>query len=341
LTSALERAGIHPQGWTNLRSMGISHDGTLVWGTGTRSGAQKAYVADLPAGYLAQFAEPAVFSTPASEIVGGWYLTNSATVLLLFANGYYLHIQETTAAEETLNGTDGFERGQYSWNKATGEFKVTTLSDNNGSVGLSSSQFDPVTAVTVLGDVLRFSETNSADTYALRVPVSGYTGAWVQEDSDFAAGKFTVVVLLPNGTYLMAEEGPSDSGGQTGIEIGAYTYNAVSNTITATPRIDQNGDWGLNGGTYPLNLSDDTIDDLHRLKPEEAIVTSPAIRSQDGAFTFSVSAPIGRTVIVESSTNLSTWTPVSTNLVLDGRVSLTEAQPASEPRKYYRAIFAP
>jgi hypothetical protein len=51
--TAMTNAGVNLTGWTLTDVLGISPDGTLVYGDGTHNGAIEGYVLSLPSGYLA------------------------------------------------------------------------------------------------------------------------------------------------------------------------------------------------------------------------------------------------------------------------------------------------
>ena len=83
----------------------------------------------------------AAFQASAQSIVGAWTAGSTtvegASVLVFLANGYYFQIQNAQASEAP-HGFDGFERGTYTWNPATGALTVTTVQDLNGDTGLSA-----------------------------------------------------------------------------------------------------------------------------------------------------------------------------------------------------------
>src|SRR5712671_3723417 len=129
LASALGAAGVDvgAAGWSQLDISGMSSDGTLVFGNGLHNGNTEGFVAEFPAGYLSGFSLAP--NAPANtSIVGTWILPHpgisgdtNPEVLLVMADGTYFEIENS-----------GFERGSYSWNAATGEFKVGTNQDTNG-----------------------------------------------------------------------------------------------------------------------------------------------------------------------------------------------------------------
>lgn len=61
------------------------------------------------------------------------------------------------------------------------------------------------------------------------------------------------------------------------------------------------------------------------------------VREANGTFRFQVAAPAGATLMVESSTDLVTWTLVSTGLASGGVFEVVDAAAANQARRYYRA----
>jgi hypothetical protein len=54
-------------------------------------------------------------------------------------------------------------------------------------------------------------------------------------------------------------------------------------------------------------------------------------------FKLQLSGPTGSNVVVEASTDLQHWTPIVTNLVTSGGISVTDALAKNYPFRYYRA----
>ncbi len=66
---------------------------------------------------------------------------------------------------------------------------------------------------------------------------------------------------------------------------------------------------------------------------------SPVI-TPDGRLQFLLSGAAGLRVVLELSTNLNTWTPVSTNQLSSAEQLYLDSQPANNPRRFYRAVLA-
>ncbi|HVF65459.1 MAG TPA: hypothetical protein VNE58_15840 [Casimicrobiaceae bacterium] len=193
----------------------------------------------------------------AQGIVGAWSQQTGAVegahVVIFLGNGYYVHIENAKAAEAP-HGRDGFERGTYAWNAGSGALSVTTLQDTNGDVGLSGLNGVANVVVRASGDVLTFSVPGEGPSSLGRVTgPNPIVGAWAMGVASGGAA-WNVVVFFPDGSYMMAEHGPSEGGGMSGIEHGTYSWNAGSGVVTASrpPLVDTNGTWGFSHLPNPL-----------------------------------------------------------------------------------------
>lgn len=67
-------------------------------------------------------------------------------------------------------------------------------------------------------------------------------GAWRADQDD----RLAVLTFMADGSYVHAEIGDPDEGGQSGMERGTYTWDARNALLTpACPSVDTNGRWGL------------------------------------------------------------------------------------------------
>jgi hypothetical protein len=260
LTDLATRAGVDLTGWSLRNITGLSPDATLVWGTGMHNGNTEGWILEFPAGYLAAAEEPVPASTPASSIVGTWLLgdpsADGSTVLVFFPDGYYAHIQVPTA-EEQDTGAAGFERGQYSWNASTGAFTFKTLLDTNGDIGLSGDSGATDWTITVSGDTLTVNIPDEEGPVQLtrlnetgQPPIIGTFGTMSYGNSSVAA------VFLPGGIYFLLEDGNTDGdeSGYDGLERGTFTWDPVTGVFSATPNVDDNGEWGLSHPDNPTTV---------------------------------------------------------------------------------------
>jgi hypothetical protein len=69
-------------------------------------------------------------------------------------------------------------------------------------------------------------------------------------------------------------------------------------------------------------------------------LTSPRMAS-GGRFAFSVTGSAPRGFVLQASTNLLSWSSLSTNLLSGGRADFTNSDPSGFRRRYYRAQAVP
>ena len=55
-------------------------------------------------------------------------------------------------------------------------------------------------------------------------------------------------------------------------------------------------------------------------------------------FSFQLSAPVGRTYIIQASTDLENWTPINTNVSAAEKMFFTDSFATNYSRRYYRVV---
>jgi hypothetical protein len=122
--------------------------------------------------------------------------------------------------------------------------------DQNGEWGLSNQ--DPAVKYFVVDGQLEL--VDGVNTYILQRPASSaaaIVGSWVF----ISDGRPAVIIFLADGTYRHTEVGASVGGGFSGMEKGTYVWNSTTGAFSATPTLDQNGEWGLSHPLAPLSIS--------------------------------------------------------------------------------------
>lgn len=216
-----------------------------------------------PVFLAAAFALLAIAQLRAQSIVGAWTYGDTASptsagtgVFVFLANGVYFHAESENTAD-AANGTDGMERGTYTWNSSSGAFTASTIVNTNGGWGLSEGA--PAT-ITVTGN------TMDVDGFTLN-RVTGSTaivGAWTFGNTASPTATGTgVVVFLDNGVYFHAEsENTADAlNGSNGMERGTYLWNPTTGAFSATTTVNTNGEWGFsNDVPATISISGSTMD---------------------------------------------------------------------------------
>ena len=75
--------------------------------------------------------------------------------------------------------------------------------------------------------------------------------------------------------------------------------------------------------------------------PNPEITLSPPQRNPNGTFHFDLQGPPGSNILIQASTDLTSWTPFSTNTIpAEGVLTVTDATSANRPAQFYRAVQA-
>lgn len=186
------------------------------------------------------------------DLVGAWMtVDNENEVFFAFLpDGTYVQAENGTPDDD---GQPGIERGSYTWEQSTSRFTSTCPSvDTNGEWGFSHPNGAPCTGVPASMGVNAVAQNGAVafmpadgDAFAMiRVENEGdpLVGGWTAEID----GNDVMLLFLGSNRYVHLEDGPSDDAGQTGFEIGSYSWSAADGAFaTECPDTDANGEWGL------------------------------------------------------------------------------------------------
>jgi hypothetical protein len=292
--------GIDLTGWTIDNVLGMSSDGTRIWGSGRHNGNEEGFIVEFPAGYLAAYAA----SLPAQSIVGSYTRSDTTTegafVITFLANGTYFEIDDALAADAP-GAVDGVERGTYTWNPVTKAFTLTTLLDTNGDTGASSFSGSPGMTATSLNNILTLNIPTEGAAFSVPLVTgsSPIVGTWALGNTAIADSS-TVITFFSNGTYLLGSDGPAgDPFGHDGMERGTYAWNSGTGAFTAVTLVDTNGEWGLSHpqGSATVTISGNTLTMTDNsgpttatrvaaapLAPSIAVTTSHRVHAAAGPF---------------------------------------------------------
>jgi hypothetical protein len=74
---------------------------------------------------------------------------------------------------------------------------------------------------------------------------------------------YVLLVFLPDGTFLLGQDGYGDEWGHPGFERGTYTWNKTTGAFSVNVITDTNGEWGLShpspGETFTVHVSGSTL----------------------------------------------------------------------------------
>lgn len=107
--------------------------------------------------------------------------------------------------------------------------------------------------------------------------------------------------------------------------------------LNSTNVITRLSDVSFSSGTINLSVPGPSITLLVVPLPTYSLKAGPA--RTDGKFAFTLNGVVGQTYIVQSSTNLVTWSPLSTNTLTNAQMQFL--LPNTAARQFYRAKWTP
>jgi len=197
-----------------------------------------------------------------SPLAGAWSYGDTSGdgsgVFVFLNNGTFFNIEDV---DESDPNPDGFERGEYIWDRNSGAFEFEVEVDTNGTAGLSG--METLQTVTVsAGSLTMISEGGSQVMTKVTRASDSLVGGWQWGDGGEEFGG--VYVFLENGYYfgLVYEE---FLGLQldAGIERGSYLFyeEDLIDVLETTAILDTNGERGLShvDGEWSPNVFNDTF----------------------------------------------------------------------------------
>jgi hypothetical protein len=175
----------------------------------------------------------------ASALVGTWYVKGEGYQYALFiidGENYAAVDNDTSEGMGTM-----LETGKYSWNQATGIVTVTdvykTINDLDAYPPMANGN-----TLKLDGNTLTVLDGDETFVLTRLMPTaeSPLQGGWVMGDDEEK-----VVFAFTGTNYLMGQKSPEDEVGQSGAEVGTYTYDLGTNEIVVATLQDSNGQWGL------------------------------------------------------------------------------------------------
>lgn len=137
-------------------------------------------------------------------------------------------------------------------------------------------------------------------------------GSWYLNEED----DLVTVTFMTDGTYLIAQAGVAEYGGESGVEYGTYHWDPVSGEITVDVLLDTNGEWGLSHSTSEMTAvrdgdqitfteaGDPEASVLQRVVTDEtnAIVGTWKLDNEDGGMSVFTFLPTGDFMLGETGT---------------------------------------
>ena len=121
-------------------------------------------------------------------------------------------------------------------------------------------------------------------------------------------------------------------------------------TVTATAHPGfYFGSWTEHGGivcilsnyTFRLNKNRDLVGNFAAITTTSNILSLGGLSVSSGMFRFVLSGSVGTNCVIEASSNLVIWSPISTNTIpASGSIIITDQDSANYPWRFYRAVIA-
>lgn len=184
-----------------------------------------------------------ILTTLNSPLAGAWSYGDASSddsgVIVFLNSGWYFQIEDVSSAS---SDPDGFERGKYEWDPASGAFSAMAVQDTNGAAGFSDSGAGMTASIA--GSVLSITDIGTKQFARVASSGTGIAGGW--QYGDAGPDNSSVYVFLENGYYFNAENANESSGiGMDGIERGTYSYDEDTSVLSAIQIVDTNGELGL------------------------------------------------------------------------------------------------
>jgi hypothetical protein len=130
---------------------------------------------------------------------------------------------------------------------------------------------------------------------------------------------------------------------------GTQVTGATNSTFSLQPQLFANGSHTLRAQVLdtttlvrsdPSSYLSNSVTWTVNISLSQMALTSPRVAS-GGRFAFSVTGSAPRGFVLQASTNLLSWSSLSTNLLSGGRDDFTNSDPRGFRRRYYRAQAVP
>ncbi len=149
------------------------------------------------------------------------------------------------------------------------------------------------------------------------------SGTFKPTDDGLAPLSLTPAPAPPYGATLSAFDGTSPNG--------TWALFVFDNSP---------GDDGSIAGGWSLNI--EAVNPVNGVANQNPPLLSAIPSHNGGAFTLTLTGQAGQLYVIMASTNLATWTPVSTNAApLDGVLEFTDTNSVHFRQRYYRAVLVP
>ena len=146
--------------------------------------------------------------------------------------------------------------------------------------------------------------------------------------------------VAPNGQVRFKCNGTNTLGAPVGLTNGATTFVVPAALIASSSAVVVTAEFSDPAGNF--NNSSNAITQTIVITPPPATIGQITITppSAPGQFTASLSGTPGQAFVLQASTDLVNWIPISTNIAdANGMVSIVESNSLAFPRRFYRGVL--
>jgi hypothetical protein len=193
--------------------------------------------------------EASLTKVNADSLAGTWYIEGETYKYALFIldGSHYAAVDYDASEASGL----ALETGTYEWNQETGVVTIANVQKTESGLDSEPPMANGNTLTLVDSNTLTFEE-EGGETFELHRLVSSAehplkSGWSMSEEGNLIVFAFT------NEHYLMGQQSEADGNGESGAEVGTYTYNLETKAIVPTAVADSNGQWGLSHSCAVLN----------------------------------------------------------------------------------------
>jgi alpha-L-arabinofuranosidase len=170
------------------------------------------------------------------------------------------------------------------------------------------------------------SDYSLLSSYAVRRLDGSLTVLAINKDPvNTLTGQVAVTGFTPAASGSVYSYGiPQDNAAETGIGSPAVAQTNLSGVAT-----------NFNYAFPPYSAT------VLVLSPAPAKLLTTSIPPTASQFVFQLQGQVGVPYVIQRSTNLTAWTPVSTNTLIAGTTNITNSLAPSTPKQFWRAIWQP
>ena len=150
----------------------------------------------------------------------------------------------------------------------------------------------------------------------------------------------TAVSLTSMKLYWLFNDAPVPTSNTTVVNVNVPLVGTVSTLTVKNVSAASAGKYSVRivNGVGSVTSSNATLIVLASTVSNVVSIVSAGTKMTLSGFQLQLSGPTGSNYVIEASTDLKNWVPISTNAAPSGSVSYTDAAAINLPFRYYRAM---